>query len=166
MSMVTRMEASSEDDYALISSVHSHEAKRRERNDGDTEKRLEVFVIFTDMPGTHRAIQQAEGLAQQLGAHLRLVMPYEVHYALPLSEPPVPVEFLEGQLYDLADSSGMEVEGQVCLCRNKKSALGNLLPPNSLIVVGGRKRWWPTAAHRLSQALQEDGHHVIFAEQR
>jgi hypothetical protein len=67
---------------------------------------------------------------------------------------------------DLAARTGMEVEAQVCLCRDKKSALGNLLPPNSLIVVGGRKRWWSTEAQRLSQAMQDNGHHVIFADLR
>ena len=164
--MVTRMEAYPDDDYALTSSVYSHEAKRQQRVEGLTEKGLEVFVIFTDAPGTLVAIRAAEGLAQQLGAHLRLIMPYEVSYALPLAEPAVPVEFLEGQMYDLAALTGMEVEAQVCLCRDKKIALGNLLPPDSLIVVGGRKRWWPTAGQKLSQALQKKGHHVILAELR
>ena len=93
-------------------------------------------------------------------------MPYQVPYALPLEEPAVSVEFLEGQMYNVAAKTEMEVEAQVCLCREKKSALALLLPPNSLIVVGGKKRWWPTAAQRLSQAMQEKGHHVIFAEQR
>jgi len=91
MSMVTRMEAYPDDDYALTSSVYSHEAKRYEPIDGHTEKRLEVFVIFTDLPGTSGAVQAAEGLAQQLGAHLRLLMPYQVPYALPLEEPAVSV---------------------------------------------------------------------------
>jgi len=79
----------------------------------------------------------------------------------------VPVEFLEGQMYNVAAKTEMEVEAQVCLCRDKKSALALLLPPNSLIVVGGKKRWWPTSAQKLAQALQKkDGHHVIFAELR
>jgi len=160
------MEPYLNDDNALASPVHSQEARGRQPIDGQTERRLEVFVIFTDLPGTLAAVQAAEGLAQQLGAHLRLLMPFEVPYALPLEKPAVPVEFLEGQMYNVAAKTEMEVEAQVCLCRDKKSALGLLLPPNSLIVVGGKKRWWPTAAQRLSQAMQEKGHHVIFAEQR
>jgi hypothetical protein len=160
------MEAFRDDDFFPTSSVYSHEAKRHEPIDGQSEKRLEVRVIFTNAAGTLAAVQAAEGLAQQLGAHLKLLMPYEVPYALPLAEPPVPVEFLEAQLYNLAGKSGMEVEAQVCLCRDKRSVLRQLLPPNSLIVVGGKRRWWPTAAQRLSQAMQEDGHHVIFVEQR
>jgi hypothetical protein len=166
MFMVTHMEHIPNDDYALAAPVYAQEAKRHQPINGQAERRLEVFVIFTDLPGTLAAIQRAEGLAEQLGAHLRLVMPYEVSYMLPLTKPPVPVEFLEGQMRDLAARTGMEVEAQVCLCRDKKSALGNLLPPNSLIVVGGRKRWWPTAAQMLARSMQRDGHQVIFADLR
>ena len=93
-------------------------------------------------------------------------MPYEVSYALPLTKPPVSVEFLESQMRDLAGKTGMEVEAHVCLCRDKKSALGNLLPPKSLVVVGGKKRWWPTSGQRLAQSLEKDGHQVIFADLR
>jgi hypothetical protein len=166
MAMVIRMEAYPDDDHALTSSVYSHDAKRHQLVDELTGKRLEVFVIFTDLPGTLAAIQMAEGLAEQLGAHLRLVMPFEVSYRLPLAEPPVSVDFLEGQMYNLAAETRMEVEAQVCLCRDKRIALGKLLPPNSLIVVGGKKRWWPTAAQLLARTVQRDGHQVIFADLR
>jgi hypothetical protein len=150
------------DDYTLASSVYSRDAKRSPSTEEDTEQRLEVFVIFTDVRGTEAAIQKAEGLAQQLGARLRLVMPFEVSYSLPLNKPQVPVEFLEGQLLDLGAQTGLEVDAQVCLCRHKASALGNLLPPNSLIVLGAKKHWWPTAAQRLALSLIGDGHRVIL----
>jgi hypothetical protein len=150
------------DDYTLASPVYSRDAKRSPSTDEHTEQRLEVFVVFTDVRETLAAIETAEGLAQQLGARLRLVMPYEVSYRLPLTKPPVPVEFLETRMRDLAAGTGMEVDAQVCLCRNKASALGNLLPPNSLVVLGAKKRWWPTAAQRLSQSLIGDGHRVIL----
>lgn len=160
--MVTHMELFPIDDYTRASSVYSHDAQRSPSTDEHTEQRLEVFVIFTDVPGTGAAIQAAEGLARQLGVRLRLVMPYEVSYRLPLTKPPVPVEFLEGQLRDLAAKTGLEVDAQVCLCRNKASAFGNLLPPHSLIVLGAKKRWWPTATQRLSLSLMGAGHRVIL----
>ena len=164
--MVTHMDLYLNDHYAFASSVGSPEVKGRQLLDGQTERRLEVFVVFTDLPGTLAAVQSAEGLAQQLGGRLRLLMPYEVSYHLPLTKPAVPVEFLESQMRDLAARTGMEVDAQVCLCRDKKNALANLLPPNSLIVVGGKQRWWPTAAQLLARSMQRDGHQVIFAESR
>jgi hypothetical protein len=160
------MDSYQNDDYALASPVHSQEARERQPIDGLAERRLELFVIFTDLPGTLAAVRSAETLAQQLGAHLRLLMPYEVSYRLPLTKPPVPVEFLEGQLRDLAAKTGLEVDAQVCLCRDKKRALGSLLPPNSLTVVGGKQRWWPNAAQLLARSMQRDGHQVIFADSR
>ena len=65
------METNSGDEYGLASPVFSHEAKGHDPIDGHTEKRLEVFVIFTDTPGTLAALQMAEGLAQKLEAHIQ-----------------------------------------------------------------------------------------------
>ena len=90
---------------------------------GIAEKRLEVFVIFTDAPGTLAALQMAEGLAQKLEAHIRLLMPYEVPYALPLTKPAVPVEFLEGQIRNLAGKTRLEVAAHIYLCRDKRRTL-------------------------------------------
>ena len=160
------MEAYSGDEYGLASPVFPHDAKGHDPIDGHTEKRLEVFVIFTDAPGTLAALQMADGLAQKLEAHIRLLMPYEVPYALPLTKPAVPVEFLEGQIRNLAGKTRLEVAAHIYLCRDKRRTLELLLRPHSLIVVGGKKRWWPTSAQKLAQALQKDGHHVIFAELR
>ncbi len=123
-------------------------------------------MIFTDAPGTLAALQLADGLAQKLEAHIRLLMPYEVPYALPLTKPAVPVEFLEGQIRNLARDTRLEIAAHIYLCRDKRRTLELLLRPHSLIVVGGKKRWWPTSAQKLAQALQKDGHHVIFAELR
>ncbi len=36
----------------------------------------------------------------------------------------------------------------------------------SLIVVGGRQRWWPTCAQAMARDLQKDRHQVIFAKLR
>jgi hypothetical protein len=187
---VTAMRIYSEDDYALGSPVFSHVANGQTSVDDEGEQKpeditlvalgtvaplhtaegaapqLEVVVVFTDAVGTVAALRNAEGLAQQLDAHLRLLVPYEVPYALPLARPPVPVELLEGQVRDLAGKINLEVAAQVYLCRDKKRALDILLKPHSLVVVGGKKRWWPTAAQSLAQSLQARGHHVIFTDLR
>jgi hypothetical protein len=41
-----------------------------------------------------------------------------------------------------------------------------VLDPNSLVVVGGRKRFWPTQEELLAKTLRRQGHEVIFAETR
>jgi hypothetical protein len=39
-----------------------------------------------------------------------------------------------------------------------------VLSPRSLVIVGGRKRRWPTAEERLARQLRRNGHEVIFTE--
>lgn len=180
----------SEDNFALASPVFSHDAEAQTSTDAEGEQKREVFslvalgtvsplhtaegtaqqlevvVIFTDEAGTLAALRNAEELAQQLEAHLRLLVPYEVPYALPLAKPPVPVEFLEGQIRNLACKINLDVAAEVYLCRDKKRALDVLIKPHSLVVVGGKKRWWPTAAQNLAQSLEARGHHVIFTDVR
>ena len=151
---------------SLVLPVSIHDTERHDLVEGHAEQTLEVSVIFTDVLGTLAALEMARGLAQQLEGHVRLLMPYEVPYALPLTKPPVTVEFLEGQIRNLAGESRMEIAAEICLCRDKRRALLFLLRANTLIVVGGNKRWWPSPAQKLARALERDGHHVIFAELR
>jgi hypothetical protein len=160
------MQINSGDEFRLTSPVFSQDTNCHDLIDRHTERGLEVFVICTDAPGTLAALQMAEGLAQKLEAHIQLLMPYEVPYTLPLTKPAVPVEFLESQIRNLAQKTRLEVSANIYLCRDRKRTLKLLLRPHSLIVVGGKKHWWPTSAQKLAQALQKDGHHVIFAELR
>jgi len=166
MSMVTHMRAPHNDDYTFTPSASQYDARDRDTIDRSAAKSLEVFVIFLDASGAEAALQTADSLAQKLGARLRAVWPYEVPYSLPLTKPPIPVEFLEGQVRDAAAKTHLEVAAQIYLCRDRKTTLGLLLPPNSLIVMGGKRRWWPTPEQKISKALQDLGHQVLFAEQR
>ena len=191
MVQVTPMETYPVDESGFASPALSHDSNHYDLIDGHTGQKLEVFavqpdargstalqvgddlgqglevlVIYTGVRGTLAALRMADGLARKLGAHIRLLLPYEVPYALPLTKPAVPVEFLENQVRELASTIHLGVAAQILLCRDKRRTLGLLLRPDSLVVVGGRTRWWPTAAQRLAQAVQKDGHSVIFAELR
>jgi hypothetical protein len=42
--------------------------------------------------------------------------------------------------------------------------LAAVLEPHSLIVLGARKRWWPTQEKRLARKLRRAGHEVILEE--
>jgi len=160
------MKTTSGVESGLASPLSRHGADGHDQTDKHDEQRLEVIVVFTDTPGTLAALQMADRLAKRLEARLRLLMPYEVPYTLPLTKPAVPVGFLEGQLRTLACQAPMEIAAHIYLCRDRRRTLRLVLKPHSLIIVGGRKRWWPTSEQRLAQALKKDGHHVIFAELR
>jgi hypothetical protein len=127
---------------------------------------LEINVVFTDDPGTLCALRTAGVLTHQLRAHINLLVPRVVPYALPLASPPVSIQFTERRLLDLAHRGAqglMFTSVQVYLCRDRRLCLLGALKPQSLVVVGGRVRWWPTKEAKLARMLQFAGHHVIFA---
>lgn len=162
MSMVIRMDTLPTSIYALSSPIDSPEAMVPQPAPPADNSRLQIFVIYTKFHEAVAALHAAERLAQQLGALVRLVMPYEVSYKLPLDRPPVLTNFLRAQLADAAAHAAVDVEGHVCLCRDKRDALNNLMPPNSLVVVGGKNGWWPSEPRRLAKHFRKLGHHVIF----
>ena len=157
---------SANDDYVIWAPACSDRGVYPELGGSPGEQKLEVCVIFTEMPGTRAALHTAEALAQRLSAYIRLLVPVEVPYALPLTEPAVPVQFLQGQMRNLASEIRLEVAAHICLCRDKRRALNSLLRPQRPVVIGGKKHWWPTREQRLAQALAKNGYEVIFAELR
>jgi hypothetical protein len=60
----------------------------------------------------------------------------------------------------------IETNIQVCLCRDQWQTIRATLKPDSLVVIGGQKRWWPTEEQRLATRLQREGHHVLLVEPR
>jgi hypothetical protein len=133
--------------------------------ESDAYPELEIFVIYTDNLGTCAALQTADQLTQKLDARLRLLMLYEVPYTLPLTRPAVPAGFLEEQLRALASKIPVDIAARVYLCRDKRRTVRLILKPRSIVILGGRKRWW-YAEQKLARVLKKDGHHVIFAESR
>ena len=121
----------------------------------DAHPELEIFVIFTDHSGTLAALRMADRLGEQLDARLRLLMLHEVPYALPLTRPAVNVRFLEEQLRALASKIPVDIAAHIYLCRDKCRTVRLILKPRSIVILGGRKRWWPTAEHRLASSAKE-----------
>jgi hypothetical protein len=131
------------------------------------EGRLEVNVIFTDPQATAAALKCAESLAQDLGAVIRLRAGMVVPFPLPLDEPPVSVAFTERLLTDLAsqlDADGFERTVDVYVCRDWQETLLQILNPDSPVVIGGSKHWWPAPENRLVKALRSKGRRVIVAD--
>ena len=130
---------------------------------------LEVNVIFTDQASTAAALAFAQSLARDLGARIHLRFPVAVPFQLPLERPGVSVPFLQEQLRKvLADleKDGFDPRAHLYLCRDRVRALQQSLKPNSLVVIGGRKRWWPTAESRIARALRAKGHWVICVDSK
>lgn len=129
---------------------------------------LEINVIFTEPEATAAAVNFAQSFAHELGARIQLRAAIAVPHQLPLDQPPVSVAFLQESLRNLASqgADGVEPTVHLYLCRDRAPALLQVLRPDSLVVLGGRKRWWPTDESRLARALRAKGHHVIFVDSR
>jgi hypothetical protein len=132
--------------------------------EGTAAEPLEVNVIFTEVKATAAALRAAEAFARELGAHIRLRAGLVVPVQLPLDQPLVSVEFLERGLRDLLNrSEADDVERTIHLyvCRDWLDTLSDVLKVDSVVVIGLRKRWWPTSASRLARALRANHNRVI-----
>jgi hypothetical protein len=130
----------------------------------ETDSKLDISVIFTSVDATLDALKEAGNLALSLGGRIRLIVPQIVPYPLPLSSPPVLVDFNERRLRVLASGCPVETRVAIYLCRDALETLQSVLKPGSLVVVGARKRFWPTQEKRLAAKLRKFGHEVVVTE--
>jgi hypothetical protein len=135
----------------------------------EPSNQLEVNVIFTDRDETIAALKAAKSLARDLGARIRLLAAIVVPLRLPLDQPHISVQFMEQSLQDMTNQvepDGTETVVELYICRDWLTSLAGILRPNSLLVLGERKRWWTTPTFRLAQALRSLGHRVALVDSR
>lgn len=126
--------------------------------------RFDVNVVRTDDSGTQAALNEAAALARGLDARIRLIAPIAVPYRQPLETPPVPASFYESKLGEAARRVGVDARVEIYLCRDTDALLSAVLPHRAVVVLGGRRRWWPTREEALARRLRRLGHEVIFVD--
>jgi hypothetical protein len=130
---------------------------------GEANSKLNIAVVFTSVESTLSALRRAGALANRLHACITLIVPQVVPYPLPLTSPPVLSDFTERRFRVIAGSK-VATTVRICLCRDRAETLRAVLKPRSLVVIGGRRTWWPTWEKRLARQLRRSGHQVVFAE--
>jgi hypothetical protein len=130
----------------------------------ETDSKLDISVVFTSVDATLAALKEAGNLAASLGARITLIVPQIVPYPLPLSSPPVLINFNERRLRVIASNCRVETRVSIYLCRDPLETLQAVLKPHSLVIVGSRKSWWPTSEKRLAQKLRRFGRQVLVTE--
>lgn len=128
------------------------------------ESSLNINVVFTSVEATLTALRAAGTLANRLYGHITLLAPQVVPYPLPLTSPPVLLDWNERRFRDIASDSAVETKVFLYLCRDRAKTLIDVLSPHSIVVLGGLKRLWPTSETRLAKTLRRAGHDVIFKE--
>ncbi|HEY3382127.1 MAG TPA: universal stress protein [Vicinamibacterales bacterium] len=122
----------------------------------------DVYVIFTSPEDTLRAVRVARRLARAMTRGVTLVHFRSVDFGAPLEEPsglsPVQMEDFKARL----KADGGDTRVRVCLCRDPRQAIPSVLSAHSLIVIGGRHRWWSTRSDRWRRTLEALGYVVVF----
>jgi hypothetical protein len=141
------------------------EIPRPEWRPADTDRRrLDISVVFTAPEAALTALKQAAEYAGSLSGRITLIVPQEVPFPLPLTSPPVLLDFQEARLREIASKCPVETIVRIYLCRDRWEVLSAVLEPHSLVVVGSRRGWWFQREKRLARKLRKAGHEVIVAE--
>jgi hypothetical protein len=65
----------------------------------------------------------------------------------------------------MADETGLDITVRQCVCASYCEAFQWMLQRRSVVVVGGRCRWWwPTREERIRDQLKRAGYVTVFAE--
>ena len=120
-------------------------------------------VVYTGLRGAAKLLNVASGLARGLGARVTVHVAQVIPYPLELKSPQVPVPIAEQQLLSMAGEQPVKTGIQIYLCRDLTETIRQVLKPDSIVIVGGRKRWWLRREQRLAAALKRDGHRVILS---
>jgi hypothetical protein len=125
-----------------------------------------VFVVFTSINRTLNVLEKASQLAKPLQGGIEVLAIQTVPYSLPLEDPSVPSQFLVSRLEEMAAQFPEQIKISAYLCRDLLDALKRILNRNCAVVMGVRKRWWPTRDQRAARKLRRAGYNVILVESR
>ena len=129
------------------------------------QSRAEIAVLFTSDESTRAALLHAGALAHGMAARITLLVLQIVPYPLPLTSPPVLIDWNQRRFRVIAATSRVETTVRLYLCRDRDDGLRIVLSKPSFIVLGGPKKWWRfTAERRLAGKLRRAGHRVVFIE--
>jgi hypothetical protein len=133
------------------------------RKHGDAAIRTDaVNVVFTTLEDTLAAVRLAQSLAKALAVPLTLMYFRPASSAVPVDAPNGVSTVETDAFVNRLRAEGVDVRVRIFLCGNVRQALRLAFRRHSLIVIGGRRRWWPTAAERWRRALEAAGHFVLF----
>jgi len=125
-----------------------------------------TVVLFTDVRSTLDALRCAAILPRAESAPIRLLVPQVVAYPLPLHEPAVQTSHLAQRLRTVAEQVQADTKVEILLCRDPWEAIHQALATPHLVVLGSRRRWWPTREERIAKRLRAEGHYVVLTESK
>ena len=119
-------------------------------------------MAYTEWDLASAVLQRVPALTAGLNAKVTLVAVHTVPYPLPFECPAAAHAHLVEQLVDLASLSPLPVYPQAVLARSRNEGFRFVLKPESMVLIGARKRWHATAEERLARTLAHEGHRVAL----
>jgi hypothetical protein len=123
---------------------------------------MEVVVPYTEWAVTEALLKRATALTAGLNVRLTLVAVHTIPYPADFPGPTAVHGHLVEQLQDLAGRCTLPVQAQVVMARSREEGFRYMLRPDSMVLVGTRKRLWRTSEERLAKMLVADGHKVAL----
>ena len=123
-----------------------------------------VTVLFTGLGPTLRALAVARGLGRALGARVVVIAVKTPKLGPRGGQVPTPQDD-EAEALQLQLRAAGDVRFRVFAAPRAADALSAALAPGSLVVVCGRRHWWPTTTSRLCGTLEALGHFVLFVDE-
>ena|SRR5438067_13017558 len=124
---------------------------------GQDLESAEIVVLHTGPELTPCALQAATNLTKGLNFHLVLIAVNIVPYPLQLGPLSIMEKHLECELQRAAERTSLPVVARIAFARDISEAFRQCVRPNSLVVIGSRKRWWRTRAEKWARELAADG---------
>ena len=122
----------------------------------------QITVLFTDLQSTAPAVAVARELGRAVGGEVTVMTVQTSAPQLSDREATASIEDESEQLRRQLRAAGADVRFRVVVSSKTSEALRLMIPRHSLVVMGGRPRWWPTSASRLRRRLEAQGHCVLF----
>ena len=132
------------------------EALGRSQNSRSVDS-AEVVVLYTGPELTPVALKSAATLSTGLDFHLVLLAVHIVPYPLPLRPIETIESHLSAQLQTIAATSPRPVAARIVFARDIGEAVRQSVRPESLVLIGARKRWWRTWTDRWAHELATHG---------
>jgi len=123
---------------------------------------MEVVVPCTEWAIAEALLNRAAALTAGLNVRLTLVAVQAIPYPVDFPGPSAVHSHLVEQLQDLAGRCSLPVQAQVVQARSRDEGFRYMMRPDSIVLVGTRKRLWQTAEERLAKMLVRDGHKVAL----
>jgi hypothetical protein len=122
---------------------------------------LDIVVPYTTAELTRLALMKAAELSLEVPSRIRIIRVQRVPFPLQLQDPPVAVGVLREQTEKVA--RGLRAaEIDIILARDAEETLLKAVTPNSIIVIAGYKRRWPTHEERLKKFFEHNGCRVAM----